>query len=220
VLRDVLERHNLSNVRGVKELAHTLVANNGSLVSMKRLADLLVSRNIPMSREMTTQVCSHLEDAFLVFFVPVYAYGLQKTRVNPVKVYASDPGLAFAMSAAPTLNLGQRFEQAVYLELRRRYPLLRGGGISYYLTEGKGRERREVDFVLGDPARRLPQALFQVCASLKEPATREREITALSAAMEELGLKTARVITLYEREKIKTRAGRIDVVPAWEWFLE
>jgi predicted AAA+ superfamily ATPase len=216
VLRDILERHNLSNVRGVKELAHTLVANNGNLVSMKRLADQLAARDIRISRETVSQVCGHLEDAFLVFFVPLYSYGLQKTRVNPLKVYASDPGMAFALSAAPSLNLGRRFEQTVYLELRRRFPLLREGGISYYLTG----DRREVDFILGDPAQQLPQALFQVCASLKEKDTRNRELAALELAMKELNLNKGTIITLYEEERIKTPAGLIEAIPAWEWFLK
>jgi predicted AAA+ superfamily ATPase len=215
VLRDTLERYNLSNVRGVKELAHTLVVNNGNLVSMKRLADQLAARNIPISREMVRQVCGHLEDAFLVFFVPLYSYGLQKARVNPLKVYASDPGLAFALSAAPSQNVGQRFEETIYLELRRRFPLLRTGGISYYLTA----DRREVDFILGDPAQQFPQALIKACTTLKEEGAREREIKALETAMEELKLETGTIITLYEKERIKTPAGIIDVVPAWEWCL-
>jgi predicted AAA+ superfamily ATPase len=73
VLRDVLERYKLANARGVKELAHTLLASNGNLVSIKRLSSQLAGRNITMSREMTARVCTHLEDAFLVFFVPLYA---------------------------------------------------------------------------------------------------------------------------------------------------
>jgi predicted AAA+ superfamily ATPase len=215
VLRDVLERYGLSNVRGVKELAHTLLMNSGNLVSVKRLTEQLAGRNITMSREMTGQVCTHFEDAFLVFFVPLYAYGLQKVRVNPQKVYAVDPGLAFALSAAPSENLGQRFEDAVYLELRRRNPLLRSGGISYYLTE----DRREVDFILGDPAQKLPSALYQACISLKKDETREREVGALTAAMKELKLKKGTIITLYEQEDIKSPEGMIRVVPAWKWFL-
>jgi predicted AAA+ superfamily ATPase len=216
VLRDVLERHNLSNARGVRELAHTLASQNGNLVSVKRLSDQLISRNIPMSREITSQVCAHLEDAFLVFFVPIYTSSLQKMRVNPQKVYASDPALAFAVQSAPSVNLGQRFEQTVYLELRRRYPLLRRGGISYYLTQ----DRHEVDFILGDPAQQIPEALFQVCISLKDDKTRAREIDALKTAMKELKLKKARILTLYERDEIRTGGLRIEVLPAWEWFLE
>jgi predicted AAA+ superfamily ATPase len=215
VLRDVLERYSLSNVRGVKELARTLLVNNGNLVSVKRLSDQLAGRNITMSREMTGQVCAHFEDAFLVFFVPLYAYGLQKVRVNPQKVYAVDPGLAFALSAAPSENLGQRFEDAVYLELRRKNPLFRSGGISYYLTES----RREVDFILGDPAQKQPKALYQVCASLKKAETRERELGALTEAMRELKLRKGTIITLYEQESIKSAEGTVKVIPAWKWFL-
>jgi predicted AAA+ superfamily ATPase len=215
VLRDVLERYGLTNVRGIRELALTLLTNNGNLVSTKRLSEQLAGRNITLSREMTGQVCNHFEDAFLVFFVPLYAYGLQKIRVNPQKVYAVDPGLAYAVSAVPAENLGQRFEDAVYLELRRRHPLLRNGCISYYLTES----RREVDFILGDPAQKKPEALYQVCASLKNAETRERELKALTEAMQELKLKKGIVITLYEQENIKTTAGSIQVIPAWKWFL-
>jgi predicted AAA+ superfamily ATPase len=224
VLRDVLERYGLSNARGVKELAHTLVRNNGNLVSVKRLSDQLAGRRIAMSRETVSRICAHLEDAFLVFFTPLYAYSLQKVRVNPQKVYAVDPGLAAALSASPSENLGYRLEQAVYLELRRRYPLFRQ--ISYYLTG----DRREVDFVLGDPARQLPRELIQVCASLRQKETRERELGALIDAMNELKLKQGTIITLYEQEEIKfaaagrTKKGssacRIRVVPAWKWFLE
>ncbi|MDR2143436.1 MAG: ATP-binding protein [Treponema sp.] len=222
VLRDVLERYGLSNARGVKELAHTLLRSNGNLVSVKRLSDQLAGRRIAMSRETVSRICAHLEDAFLVFFVPLYAYSLQKIRVNPQKVYAVDPGLA--LSVSPPENLGYRLEQAVYLELRRRYPLFRH--ISYYLTEDRG----EVDFVLGDPARQLPRELIQVCASLRQKETRERELGALIDAMNELKLKQGTIITLYEQEEIKlaaadrtkrgSSAGRIRVVPAWKWFLE
>jgi predicted AAA+ superfamily ATPase len=136
-------------------------------------------------------------------------------RVNPHKVYASDPGLAFALSAAPSLNLGQRFEQTVYLELRRRYPLLREGGISYYLTE----DRQEVDFILGKGNGETPEMLFQACTSLKDDKTRQREISALEKAMGELRLNRGTIITLYEKETIKTSAGTINAAPAWEWFL-
>jgi predicted AAA+ superfamily ATPase len=225
VLRDVLERYSLSNARGVKELAYTLLRNNGNLVSVKRLSDQLAGRSIVMSRETVSRICAHLEDAFLVFFAPLYAYSLQKVRVNPQKVYAVDPGLALALSAAPSENLGQRLEQAVYLELRRRRPLFRQ--ISYYLTE----DRREVDFVSGDPARKLPRELIQVCVSLKQKETREREVGALMDAMNELKLKQGTIITLYEQEEITAAstgrakkggrsAERIRVVPAWKWFLE
>jgi predicted AAA+ superfamily ATPase len=212
VLRDILERYNLSNAREVRELAHILLAQNGSLVSVKRLTDQLAGRGLSAGRPMVNHICSYLEDAFLVFFVPLYTASLQKMRVNPQKVYAVDPGLSYAMSFSQSLNLGQRFEEAVYLELRRRRPVLRRGGISYYLTQ----DRQEVDFIVGAGA---GQALFQACVSLKDAETRRRELEALEEAMGELRLGGGTIVTLYEKETIKTGRGIIEVVPAWEWFL-
>jgi predicted AAA+ superfamily ATPase len=55
---------------------------------------------------------------------------------------------------------------------------------------------------------------------LKEKETRKRELTALTTAMEELRMDRGTLVTLYEKEEIKTPAGLIEVVPAWEWFLE
>jgi predicted AAA+ superfamily ATPase len=76
-----------------------------------------------------------------------------------------------------------------------------------------------VDFALRDAAQKVPQSLIQVCLSLKDREARDRETGALGAAMEELGIKEARIITLYEQKLIKTASGSIEVLPAWEWFL-
>jgi predicted AAA+ superfamily ATPase len=58
-----------------------------------------------------------------------------------------------------------------------------------------------------------------LCTTLKEEGAREREIKTLETAMEELKLEQGTIITLYEKERIKTPAGIIDVIPAWEWCL-
>jgi predicted AAA+ superfamily ATPase len=216
VLRDVLDRHNLSNVRGALELTHILLASNASTVSVQRLSNKLGGRNISMSREMVSQICSYLQDSFLLFFVPLFSSNLQKVKVNPQKVYAVDPGMAAAMLLANQTNLDQRLEEVVYLELRRRHPHLREGGISYYLT----RDKNEIDFILGDRLLETPEALYQVSVSLKDKKTRAHELEPLETAMRETGLKEASVITAYERETIKTEAGKIEVFPAWEWLLK
>ena len=215
-LRDVLERHNLTNVIAATELTETLLSANGTLVSVSKVTERLKSRGISATRDSVTEMMTHLEDAFLLHFVSLYSANLQRTRVNPRKVYAADPGLAFALSAAPTQNIGARLEQTVYLHLRRNLPNLRQRGISYYLTQ----DRREVDFVVGDPAQDQALQLIQVCTSLTDPTTREREITALTTAMTQCHLAHGTIVTLYESEQINTSAGVINVVPAWRWLLE
>ncbi|MBE9546788.1 MAG: ATP-binding protein, partial [Proteobacteria bacterium] len=59
----------------------------------------------------------------------------------------------------------------------------------------------------------------QVCESMAGPQTRKREVTALSEAMAELGLKTGTIVTRNEEEEIKVDAGKIDVVPVWRFLL-
>jgi predicted AAA+ superfamily ATPase len=214
VMRDVLERHGLTNVVGTMEAADSLLAANGTLVSANKVAERVKARGVAITREAVTALMAALEDAFLLFRVPVYTHNLQRARVNPKKLYVIDPGLAFALSGAPTSNHGQRLEGAVYLELRRRFPHLRAQGISYYRTQ----DGREVDFVAGDPVRGQPLELIQACQTLRPPATREREVKALVSAMSELGLRTGVIVTLYESERITTDAGEITVTPAWKWL--
>ncbi|MDR0944649.1 MAG: ATP-binding protein, partial [Bifidobacteriaceae bacterium] len=216
VVRDLLDRYDIPDARGVRDVADALLAANGTALSVNRLTARLKARGMAIGRDRVTAMARHLADAYLLFFVPVFTYSGHKSRVNPQKVYAIDPGLAFAVSAAPSVNLGQRLEQAVYLELRRRHPLARERGISYYLT----RDRREVDFVVGDRGQGQAAALVQVCADLRDAQTRGREITALETAMGELGLDQGTIVTLRDSETIKVEAGTIEAVPAWRWCLE
>ena len=75
----------------------------------------------------------------------------------------------------------------------------------------------EVDFIARSPDE--PPALIQACESLRDPATRERELRALAAGMKERGIARGTVVTLDDDERIDTSAGPVEVVPAWRWFL-
>jgi len=48
--------------------------------------------------------------------------------------------------------------------------------------------------------------LVQACASPEAPATRERELRALSEAMTETGCRQATVVTLNDRESVELAA--------------
>jgi hypothetical protein len=88
---------------------------------------------------------------------------------------------AFRMGAE---DLGQRFENLVYLDLRRQ-----GCDVAYYLT----RSRKEVDFVVRHPDGH--QELLQACWDARDPATLSREQEALAEAEAELGLP-GRILTV------------------------
>jgi predicted AAA+ superfamily ATPase len=58
-----------------------------------------------------------------------------------------------------------------------------------------------------------------VCESLANESTRKRETSALRDAMEELGVKSAWIVTRNEEDRLREDSSIIDVVPAWRFLL-
>jgi len=85
--------------------------------------------------------------------------------------------------------------------------------IEYY----RNARGEEVDFLSTDL--RGERTLTQVALETTDPATRKRELRALAAAMDELHLDHATLVTLNEEEPVATDAGTIDIIPAWRWCL-
>ena len=215
LLRDVLERHGISNVPAARELTRAAISSTGSRFSVHKVYGDLRSRGLDVGKDTVYALMEHFEDAFLLFRVPVYGRSLRKRGAAPKKVYAVDPGLAAAVSHATFGNVGARLETAVYLELRRRTRDPREGGISYYVTKSG----REVDFALGGAPDGDGPRLVQVCADMTESATRRRELAALEEAMGECGAASATVVTLDESGEERTARGPVSIVPAWRWLL-
>ena len=216
LLRDVIERHRVENATAARAFARLLLQSPARTFSVNRAHGDLRSRGLAVSKDLLHALLDHFQDAYLVFAIPVFKKSLRAQATNPRKLYAIDPGLGAAMSHVTATDVGARLENAVFLELRRRHGRLLQGQVSYYLT----RSGHEVDFVVGDLFDQRAGRLLQACASLAEPATRAREVRALTEAMTETGLSTAEIVTLHEEETIRTDAGEISVVPAWRWLLE
>ncbi len=75
----------------------------------------------------------------------------------------------------------------------------------------------EVDFLVTTP--QAEPLLIQVAAEIKKPATRKRELQAITEAMTELGVERSFIITMNEEERLKTPAGHVDIYPAWRWAI-
>ncbi|MCB9683787.1 MAG: ATP-binding protein [Alphaproteobacteria bacterium] len=206
ILRDVVERHGVTNVAALRALTRRLLAAPAGRFTVNRFTNDLKSQGIPASRELVDGLFQHLEDAFLVGSVPLATDSAQKRAVNPRKVYPIDTALV------PTLTRsemrGHRLETVVYVELRRR---------GYEVGWARTRSDFEVDFVARHPERE--PLLVQVAWDLSEPGTRERELRALAEAADEHDIDRAHLITRSTRES--TRAGRceVEVWPAWWWLL-
>ncbi len=191
VLRDVAERHSATNLPALRSLAAALFAANGNGFSVSRLHGALSSQGHAVGKATLLAYLGHLVDAYLCFLVPLRTRSARQRTVNPRKVYAVDPGLAAAMYGGGATNRGAQLENAVYLELRRRYGRLSGSAITWVKTPSGA----EVDFAVDDPVRRGPPRLVLVCSEFDAGKTRQREVDALSEAMQTVGSSSGTIVT-------------------------
>ena len=204
ILRDLIERHAIPNPTTLRRFVRQLMNAPAGLLSIHKLHGGLKSQGLAVSKDSLHAWLDHVQDAFVFFAVPIHTDSERARQINPRKIYAVDPGLVTACARRGSADTGQLLETAVFVELRRESPEL-----AYVRTDSG----YEVDFV-------TPSGLIQACASIDDPATREREVRALREAMASFGHKTAAIVTLTTDEEIRVAEGTIRAVPLWRWALE
>ena len=174
ILRDVIERHSVTNPLPLRWLQRHLLANPAASFSVQKFYDTLRSQGVSVGKDTLHTFLSYLEDAFLVRVISLHTASERQRMVNPRKVYPIDPGLIAVYERTGRLNVGHALETVVLLELERR-----GCEVAY----GRTVEGFEVDFVARNPEGHW--SLIQVCADLTDRGVREREIRALASAAAE-----------------------------------
>jgi len=183
ILKDIIERHNVSNIALLNYLIKTLLINASTLFSVNKFYNDIKSQGYKVSRETIYNYLDYIDDAFLIFNVPIYSESARAQQTVPNKIYAIDNGLVNAYSLK-IKDLNHKFlENQVYLDLRKQ-----GKSIFYYHTK----DGYEVDFVTVD--KNGERELIQVTWDMSDPKTAEREQRALENAEKELGIK-GRIIT-------------------------
>lgn len=208
LLRDVVERHRVKNVVGLRWLVRHLLANAGGLFSVEKFYAALRSQGLRISKDTVHQFLSHLEDCFLVRTVWLETDSERRRMVNPRKAYPVDPGLIPVFDRTGRTNLGHALETAVLVELERRRI-----GVTYVRTP----EGHEVDFLARQPTGELE--LMQVCADATAVDTSERELRALAEAGRLYPQASKRLLTL-TRDAMPARLPEgVVAQPAYEWML-
>ena len=192
IYRDIIERHDIKNPALIKYLIMSMIHNVGKPFTINKFYNDTKSQGYKLGKDSLYDYTSYIEDAYLMFSVPMYAKSIRKVQTNPKKIYAIDTGLVRASTLEPDIDLGRLFENIIYLDLRRKDYI-----VHYYLTE----ERYEVDFLVQD--RQGEKHLLQVTWNMNDPDTMERETRALELAKKELQIP-GKIITLesYLREGI------------------
>ncbi|ALP53222.1 ATPase [Candidatus Tenderia electrophaga] len=208
ILRDVIERHGVTNIVPLRYLIRHLLNAPATLFSVNRFHNDLKSQGIAIGKNTLHEYLEYLIDAYLIDTVPIFARSVRRRQVNPRKVYAIDTGLAQAFRHDAHVDRGRLLENMVFTALRRQRL-----EISYFRSE----EGYEVDF--HTTSRDGIRQLIQVSETLSNSQTRQRELRALVVAMEQCQLNTATVVTVDEAERIEQHGRLIEVIPAWRWLL-
>lgn len=214
ITRDICQRHDLS-VPGVDAFVKQALRTSGREFSVNKLYNSLRSMQVPLARDTAFALPDHCEDAYLFFLVPRLSRSYRAQRQGVRKLYAVDPGLQYAVSPASSDDEGQRFEDAVFMQLRRCASGLREGAVSTFKTASG----KEVDFALGDASTEKAARLVQVSVEVSAPGTARREYAALSDALDETGLGEGTVVVFDAPRAALPDDSRIEVVSAWDWFL-
>lgn len=207
MLRDVIERHAVSQPLVLRWMVRQLLGNAGSPFSVNKFHADLKSQGMSVGKETVYSYLDHLEDAFLVRAVPLACDSEARRRVNPRKTYPIDTGLIPIFDRSGKANVGHALETAVLHELERR-----GAELGYVRTAAGF----EVDFLARYPNGH--SELIQVCANLDTPETAQREIRALQDAASEFPTAQPLVLVLEQPTALDVPNG-IHVETVLDWLL-
>jgi predicted AAA+ superfamily ATPase len=176
IFRDIIERYQIGNTTLMKYFISFLLKNIASPFSINKFYNDIKSQGHKAGKDTLYSYLDYLEDAFLIFTVPIFTESLRHMQTTPKKIYAIDNGLILANTFNLSDNLGKLLENQVYLDLRRE-----GKKIFYYHSS----DGYEIDFITQDAQGKYE--MIQVVWDTSDQKTLEREERALKQAEKELG---------------------------------
>jgi predicted AAA+ superfamily ATPase len=207
LLRDVVERHNITQPQVLRWMVQQLLGNAAGSFSLNKFFNDLKSRGVSVGRERLYEYLDHLEDTFMLHSISIATDSERRRQVNPRKIYPVDTGLMALFDPSGKPNTGHALEVVVLHECLRR-----GDQLAYVRTASG----YEVDFLAGHFDRSI--TLIQVCQDITDPKTRERELRALQEAKLEFPSAKCLLMTLEQPIGVAAPEG-IEVVQAVDWLL-
>lgn len=201
VIKDIVARHNINNIKELKELYQYLVTTISQRFSYNSLKKIV---NIDSANTIKKYI-DYLEETYFITQIAKFDYSLKKQMVNDKKIYIVDTGFISKISTTFTKDEGWLLENAVFTKLNYSC------NVFYYS------EKSECDFVVAK--NKKVKDVIQVCWDLTQN-NREREINGLIDAMTMFKLKNGLILTNDQEEEIVIGTKKIFVKPVWKWLLQ
>jgi predicted AAA+ superfamily ATPase len=200
LIRDIVVRYGIRDIKGLQRLALWLISNTGNRVTGSKL-----KQTIGISATSTImEYFSHLESAYLFHFVPCFSYSVRSQMISPRKLYSADNGLITVNSASFTDDRGRKLENIVYNHLRSMYKSL------FYYSE-----KKECDFIVTLKGKK--PLVFQACHTLDRDNL-DRELEGLYEALAFFKLNEGIIVTLNQKDTFRYNGLTARVIPVWEFL--
>lgn len=202
-LGDIATRHAVANTFALRVLFKKLAESVKQPISFSRLTHIISSTGVKVGKSTIINYLEYAKDAWLVTPIHNIAGKLVDKETTP-KYYFTDNGILnlFLLDAETSL-----LENLVAITLLRKYG--REDAVFFW------NKNVEVDFYLPDE-----ETAIQVCYSLSDAETFERETKALVSLCKVLPCKELLVITRDEEKTVELGGRKITVLPVWKWLLE
>lgn len=205
IMRDVVQRYKIDNIKLFRELTLYLLSNSTSSLTYNKIAEYFNFGSV----NTVIKYIGYLENCYFFFLINPFSPSFKKQVAAPKKLYTICNAFIDKIGFHLTSNHGGLLENLVFLELKRRF-----SNIFYYKTT----KNTEVDFMVYNNPKEFK--LIQVTWSLSDAKTRERETVALIQAMNETKAQEAWILTESETETIQADNKTIHVMPVYQWILK
>lgn len=178
VLKDIMDSRGIREVSRLDRLARFMSGSVGSELSIKKISDTMTSDGVKVSVPTVENYVQAFRDSYLFYKADRYDVRGKKMLRTQNKYYIVDPGLRRLLIGNASVDLGHVLENIVYLELLRRGYRVSIARVETQDKESGSRISVEVDFVA---VRGQETCYFQVCETIRDAATLERELRPLRA---------------------------------------
>lgn len=213
LLRDIIEYNQISNYSYLRNLYRQAATTIGKTVSIRRLYNHLKAHQYSVGINSVYDAMDMAENAYLFKRIGRFDFSDSKREKSDKKIYWLDNGLLNANNAQYVQNKGLLLENALFLELYRRFGNIYNQNIFYYSDSAV-----ECDFIIYEEGNIILP--IQASWSLSDSTTRQREIRGLLRACEYCKAKEGWIITLDEEDELELDGVRVRVRSAWKWMLE
>lgn len=150
-LRDIIQRHNLSDTAPIGEVLDVIASGISSLTNPKKISDTFATvKKERISDYTVDKYIEHMENAFMLTRVKRYNVKGRKYIGTPYKIYFEDIGLRNARLNFRQIEGTHIMENIIYNELRYRGYQVDVGVIESREKDDKGKDvrvQREIDFI-------------------------------------------------------------------------